>query len=132
MLPIVEDFVKRFNLDDFVIVADSGLMSNQNVGLLEWGGYKYIIGARNKNEIEAVKRWILSLEKHDGEFNECGKDGVRLIVGYSEKRAKKDKYNRDKGIKRLEKAYKSGKLTKENINRRGYNKFLEISDKQLR
>jgi len=68
------------------------------------------------------------LEKHDGEFNECRKDGVRLIVGYSEKRAKKDKYNRDKGIKRLEKAYKSGKLTKENINRRGYNKFLEISD----
>jgi transposase len=35
MLPIVEDFVKRFNLDDFVIVADSGLMSKQNVGLLE-------------------------------------------------------------------------------------------------
>jgi len=128
MLPIVEDFVKRFNLDDFVIVADSGLMSKQNIALLESGGYKYIIGARIKNEIEAVKRWILSSEKHDGEFNERRKDGVRLIVGYSEKRAKKDKYNRDKGIKRLEKAYKSGKLTKENINRRGYNKFLEISD----
>jgi type II secretory pathway component PulF len=27
MLPIVEDFVKRFNLDDFVVVADSGLMN---------------------------------------------------------------------------------------------------------
>ena len=49
-------------------------------------------------------------------------------MGYSEQRAKKDRYNRDKGVKRLEKAYKSGKITKENINRRGYNKFLEISD----
>lgn len=26
-LPIVEDFVQRFNLDDFVVVADSGLMN---------------------------------------------------------------------------------------------------------
>ncbi|GHT24772.1 hypothetical protein AGMMS4957_18350 [Bacteroidia bacterium] len=31
----------------------------------------------------------------------------RLIVGYSENRAKKDRYNREKGIKRLGKEYKS-------------------------
>lgn len=128
MLPVVEDFVKRFNLDDFVIVADSGLMSKQNIALLESGNYKYIIGARIRNEPESVKRWILSLEKHDGEFNESRKGKARLIVGYSQKRAVKDKNNRDKGIKRLEKAYKSGKITKENLNRRGYNKFLEISN----
>ena len=29
MLPIVDDFVKRFKLDDFVIVADSGLMTKK-------------------------------------------------------------------------------------------------------
>jgi transposase len=51
-----------------------------------------------------------------------------LIGGYSENRAKKDQYNRYKGVRRLEKAYKSGKITKENINKRGYNKFLNISD----
>jgi len=68
------------------------------------------------------------LEKHDGEFNERKKDNVRLIIGYSENRAKKDKYNREKGIKRLQKAYKSGNITKENINKKGYNKFLDISD----
>jgi transposase len=56
------------------------------------------------------------------------KDDIRLVIGYSEKRAKKDKYNREKGVKRLKKAYKSGRITKENINKRGYNKFLEISD----
>ena len=31
-------------------------------------------------------------------------------------RAKKDRHNRGKGIKRLQQAYKSGKITKENIN----------------
>lgn len=129
MIPIVEDFVKRFELDDFVVVADSGLMSKSNIALLESGGYKYIIGARIKNESEEIKQWILSLEKQDGLFHELGKlPHSRLVVGYSHKRAKKDKYNRDKGIKRLKTAYKSGTITKENINKRGYNKFLQLSE----
>jgi transposase len=129
MLPLVEDFVQRFKLDDFVVVADSGLMNKSNINLLESGGHKYILGARIKSEPEKTKQWILSLEKRDGVFNELQMGGgVRLIVGYSDKRAKKDRYNREKGVKRLQKAYKSGNITKENINKRGYNKFLEISD----
>lgn len=128
MLPIVEDFVRRFNLEDFVIVADSGLMNKSNITLLQSFGYKFIIGARIKSENDKIKKWILSLEKRDNEFNELKKDDVRLIVAYSSNRAKKDKYNREKGVKRLHNAYKSGKITKENINKRGYNKFLEISD----
>lgn len=128
MLPIIEDFIQRFRLNDFVIVADSGLMNKKNVFLLESVGYKFIIGARIKSENEKIKKWILSLKKQDNEFNEILKDNVRLIVGYSSNRAKKDKYNREKGVTRLQNAYKSGKITKENINKRGYNNFLEISD----
>jgi transposase len=128
MLPVVEDFVQRFNLDDFIVVADSGLMSQRNIALLESGNYKYIIGARIKNESDEIKAWALSIEKQEGEFNETRKGQARLIVGYSANRAKKDRYNRDKGVKRLEKAYRSGHITKENINKRGYNKFLDISD----
>ena len=66
----------------------------------------------------------MSWEKKNGAFYEIKKGNARLVVGYSEQRAKKDKYNREKGIKRLQKSYK---LSKENINRRGYNKFLDIS-----
>lgn len=128
MIPLIDDFIHRFKLDDFIVVADSGLMNGKNIKLLESGGYKYIIGARIKNENEKNKQWILSLEKKDGCFNEIKKGNSRLVIGYCEKRAKKDKYNREKGIKRLKKAYKSGNITKDNINNRGYNKFLEISN----
>jgi transposase len=127
MIPLIDDFVKRFNLTDFVVVADSGLMNKSNVALLESGEYKYIIGARIKSESEQIKQWIFSLEKKDNEFNELKKGDSRLIIGYSTKRARKDKYNREKGVKRLQNAYSSGSITKENINKRGYNKFLEIS-----
>jgi transposase len=129
MLPVVEDFVQRFGLDDFVVVSDSGLMNKQNVEKLESSSYKYIIGARIKNETEEIKRWILSLSKQHGTFYELGKlPKTRLIVGYSDLRAKKDRYNLEKGVKRLQKAYKTGQITKENINKCRYNKFLKISD----
>jgi hypothetical protein len=101
MLPTVEDFVKRFKLEDFVIVADSGLMNRTNLALLESGGYKYIIGARIKNETDEIRQWILSLEKANGCSYELGKlPCSRLTVSYSENRAKKDKYKREKGVKR--------------------------------
>jgi len=129
MLPVVKDFVKKFDLNDFVIVADSGLMNAQNIAELEQAGYKYIVGARIKNETKAITQWILSQEKRDGAFYEYQKSKqCKLILGYSEQRAKKDAYNREKGVKRLEKEYKSGTVTKDKINKRGYNKFLEILD----
>jgi transposase len=116
-------------LKEFVIVADSGLMNNDNIQLLAKNNYKYIIGARIKSESVEIKQWIHSLEKTDGCFYELGKlPKTRLIIGYSEKRAKKDSYNREKGIKRLEKNYSSGSVTKDKINKQGYNKFLELSD----
>lgn len=128
MIPVIDDFVQRFALTDFVIVADSGLMSAKNIQLLQKAGYKYIIGARIHNESESMRQWILSLPKAERLVHECRKaNGDRLIVNYSESRAEKDAYNRKKGIERLQKAYRSGKLTKENINKRGYNKFLSIS-----
>jgi hypothetical protein len=43
MIPVIDDFVQRFSLTDFVVVADSGLMSETNVKLLESAGYKYIV-----------------------------------------------------------------------------------------
>ena len=31
MLPVIETFKKKYQLDDLVIIADSGLLSNDNV-----------------------------------------------------------------------------------------------------
>lgn len=66
MIPIIDDFVSRFSLTDFVIVADSGLMSAKNIRLLRSAGYKYIVGARIKTENSSLREWVLSLEKING------------------------------------------------------------------
>lgn len=135
MVPMIDDFKQRFRLgDNFVVVADSGLMNTNNIRLLRDAGYKYIIGARIRNERADIKEWILSCPKKDHCYAETVREsGDRLIVGYSEERAKKDDYNRKRGVERLRKAYRVGTLTKDQVNKRGYNKFLEISkDVQVR
>lgn len=128
MLPVINEFVRRYDHGDFIVVADSGLMNSANIAELEHEGYKYIIGARIKNEPEDIRRQILSLGKVSGRMHEIDKGlGRRLLIGYSDDRARKDAHNRDKGVKKLEKKFRTGQLTKENINRRGYNKFLDMT-----
>ena len=129
MIPMIDDFKQRYDIgENFVVVADSGLMNKNNVTLLRQAGYKYILGARIKNESTAIKQWILSLNTEDQScYEHRHSNGERLIVSYSGKRAKKDAYNRNRGVARLKQAYKSGRITKQQVNRRGYNKFLEIS-----
>ena len=50
----------------------------------------------------------------------------RIVVSYSDKRASKDLANRCRGLNRLEKQIKGNKLTKSNINNKGYNKYLTM------
>mgnify|MGYP004475095623 FL=1 len=95
MIPIIDDFVQRFNLTDFIVVADSGLMSENNVNLLEAAGYKYILGARIRSESQKVKKWLLDIGREDGNCAEYVKRaGQQRIVSYSEARAKKNAHKR--------------------------------------
>ena len=129
MLPIVDDFIQRFNLTDFVVVSDAGLMSRTNIKLLKSAGYKFILGGRIKKEAGKVQDWLFSLNTVDGAVYERYTDnGERIVVSYSAKRAAKDAYNRKRGIERIQKAYQSGKVSKKNISQRGYNKFLKIEN----
>jgi len=127
LLPVLETFQKKFDIDKPIIVADAALLSEKNIQALQKKGYQYLLGARIKNETEAVKQEILSLDIQEGKPKEIKSKNGRLIVSFSSKRAYSDKKNRDKGLKRLEKRVKSGKLTKEHINNRGYNKYLKLS-----
>ncbi|MCX6326130.1 MAG: IS1634 family transposase [Bacteroidia bacterium] len=127
LIPFIEKISKKFNLDKPVIVADAGLLSNENIKALREMDYQYIIGARLKNESEKIKKQILEKQLGDGQML-CIKTQAktRLIVAYATNRAIKDEHNRKRGLQRLEKQIKAGKLTKSNINNKGYNKYLRL------
>ena len=128
LIPFIKKISTKFNLNKPVIIADAGLLSNNNIKALDSMEYEYIIGGRLKNEPEAIKSKILEHTYTDGTIKSYGKkDRIRLIVHYSKNRATKDAYNRKRGLKRLEKKVKAGKLTKSSINNKGYNKYLKLT-----
>ena len=126
MLPVIDAFKNKYNLEQLVVIADSGLLSKSNVETLQEQGYEFVLGARIKNEAHKIKKKILALDLSNGESAVIRKGNLKLIITYSDDRAKKDRYNREKGLRKLEKQIRRGKLTKSNINNRGYNKFLKL------
>ena len=127
MLPILEAFKQKYGLNQLVVVADSGLLSNKNISELEEKNYKYIVGARIKNSTEKIKAKLLALNLTDGQCVLMSIDDRRkLVISYSTKRAKKDEHNKKRGLNRLEKAVGSGRLNKKHIINRGYNKYLKL------
>jgi transposase len=127
MLPVIDAFKSKYNLHQLIIIADSGLLSNTNIEELQTKNYEFILGARIKNESKLIKENILSHNLKNGESTIIKKGSLKLIITYSDDRAKKDRYNREKGLRKLEKQIRRGRLTKANINNRGYNKFLRLS-----
>lgn len=130
LLPVLERIEREHCFGRPVVVADAAMLSRDNVRLLDEAKYPFIVAARLRNEPHQVQEEILrrcvglkngqSVTIHRGQ-------GRRLIVSYSDKRARRDAYNRDKGLKRLVKRIGAGRMTKEHLNNRGYNKFLKLT-----
>lgn len=128
LIPVLEHFQKKFKLSKPIVIADAGLLSKENIAGLKDKDYQYILGGKPKNEAEQLRLKITERAWKDEQTDEFPReDDSRLIVSYSSKRAKKDQANRERGLKRLEKQLKSKKLTKGQINNRGYNKYLKLS-----
>ena len=130
LLPTLEKIEKKYHFKHPTVIADAALLSKQNLDNLGNAEYRFIIGARIKNETDDIKAKILKQSKgmHDGDhFVVKKQDETRLIITYSISRAKKDAYHRDRGLKKLREQIYSGKLTKKHINSRGYNKFLKLT-----
>lgn len=126
LLPIVRKLEKRFGLSHPTVIADAGLLNKKNIEELEKDGYNYILGARIRSMSRSNKEAILNLALGNGDVKSLTIDGRRCVVSMSEGRAKKDAKDREKGIKRLEKRFVSGKITKASVNNRGYNRFLRL------
>ncbi len=129
LIPILKKIQGKYKFEKPIVIADAGLLSKDNIKKLKEEKYQFIIGARIKNETDKIKQAIIDKSKNitAGQTFQIEKtDKTKLIIGYSDKRKKKDEYNRKKGLRKLRQRIKGGKLTKENINNRGYNKFLEL------
>jgi transposase len=135
LLPVLESLKEDYQINRVVFVADSGMLSRDNLNHLESNGFKYIVGARLKNMNESLKLQILDKENYRSyseenegldlaEFDYC--EHKRLIVSYKEKRARKDRNDRKKAILKLRKKLEKNRNQKSYLSNYGYKKYLKI------
>ncbi|UCM85593.1 MAG: IS1634 family transposase [Rickettsia endosymbiont of Culicoides impunctatus] len=60
LLKALDSLKDRFAIDKVVFVADSGMLNNENLALLEQVGYQYIVGAKIKNMTKDITAKILN------------------------------------------------------------------------
>ncbi len=122
LLPILKKIGGEYGFAPPIVVADAALLSKDNLKNLSEAQYQFIIGARIKKQILMKAR----IMKDGDSLVIRKKDKTRLVVMYSENRAKKDQRNRERGLRKLRQKVRTGKLSKEHISNRGYNKFLTL------
>jgi len=129
---VIEELKKKYDIGNVIFVADSAMLSKSNLKLLEENNQGYIVGARLKSLPKELKEKILDRSNYiKGEAGyEYGcfelEDGRRLIVTYSERRALKDRMDREKGIERLKKKIARSENPVTLISNYGYRKFLKL------
>lgn len=103
MLPCIMEIVKKHKIDDFVVVADSAMVSQTNMEELERENLSYIVGARLGNLSTKMWEQIITVLKIDGATKrfDFGNNRI-LVVSYSQKRANKDRSDREKQLKRAQ------------------------------
>jgi len=146
LIDILQKFQSKFHLEQKpIVVADRGMLTNENIAYLENNDYKYILAAKIKNIPQMLKDKIkkltfladgvvhtLEIEKElqykdKNEQKKTLKLKQRLVLTYSLQRAKKDKYNREKALKKLQaKIDKSSNITKEDLKSSSYAKYLQL------
>jgi transposase len=130
LLPVLQRIQEKYGFGKPVVVADAAMLSQDNLDALDREKYPFIVAARLRNEPADAQTEILRRGKglRNGQSVVIEQNnGHRLIVAYSDKRARKDEHNRERGLRRLKRQVESGRLVKAHLNNRGYNKFLKLT-----
>jgi hypothetical protein len=147
LIDILQKFQTKFNLQQKpIVVADRGMLTNTNIAYLENNNYKYILAYKIKNIDNKLKEQISNLTfvtdgtihtidiknkeinyTDDNDIKQTINVNQKLVLTYSSKRAKKDKYTREKALEKIE-AKLNKNVTKSDLKLSYYAKYLDVED----
>jgi transposase len=140
---------EKYSIHEALVVADSGLLSKENIEIVKASGFQYILGARLKNMSRNWRQTIIENTDYESQTiyykdsEEREKDTLRikdydydkglddqtverLIVSRSKARAEKDKKDRKKALDKLLLKFRKSANPKDLISNFGYKKYLKI------
>jgi len=101
LIPSIKSFIKKHNVDKFVVVADAAMISTENIAALRAENINYIVGARLGNlRSELLATIHVQLPKEDGSNIRIKTENGYLICSYSKSRYNKDSYEFEKQVEK--------------------------------
>ncbi len=117
LLPVIKKIQQRYQINKAILVADAALMNKVNLQELTASKIHYVIAARIKNTKRDVKQSILDLSTYKNVSSTRDPEGILedeikakriemetgdwLIVYHSSRRARKDKWDREKDLQKI-------------------------------
>ncbi len=133
LIPVVEALQADYDVQEAVIVADRGMLSEDNLRSLEDAGLQYIVGAKLKSLPRAIQTRVLDENRYQPLKDADGARVLslphqdrRVVVSFSPVRAEKDRRDRDQALTKLRKKLAKSKNPKDLLNNYGYKKYLQV------
>ncbi len=132
IIPALKEIQDEFEIDNIVYVADSGMFNKTNLEEFDKNDkMTYIVGARIKSMSNSIKEEILEMDEYqdindDTKVKTINYQGKKLLLSYSKKRARKDKFEREKAIEKLKNRLEKSTSVKSQLSNNGYKKYLQL------
>ena len=145
LYPVIKDLKEKYKLKKVIVAADRGLNSGKNLLLLKELGLDYVMAYKLKGAKKEIKEKLFedgyTIEKefkyklieHVKEIRVDGKvEKIQdnLLLGYSEKRAKKDKADRQRLLDKADKLLNNPSMMKQEL-KKGGKKFIKVTKGNL-
>ena len=141
LYPVIKDLKEKYKLKKVIVAADRGLNSGKNLFLLKELGLDYVMAYKLKGAKKEIKDKLFEagyiVEKefkyklidHVKEIRIDGKTEKiqdNLLLGYSEKRAKKDKADRQRLLDKADRLLNNPSMMKQEL-KKGGKKFIKVT-----
>ena len=145
LYPVIKNLKEKYKLKKVIVAADRGLNSGKNLLLLKELGLDYVMAYKLKGAKKEIKEKLFedgyTIEKefkyklieHVKEIRVDGKvEKIQdnLLLGYSEKRAKKDKADRQRLLDKADKLLNNPSMMKQEL-KKGGKKFIKVTKGNL-
>lgn len=145
LYPVIKNLKEKYKLKKVIVAADRGLNSGKNLLLLKELGLDYVMAYKLKGAKKEIKEKLFedgyTIEKefkyklieHVKEIRVDGKAEKiqdNLLLGYSEKRAKKDKADRQRLLDKADKLLNNPSMMKQEL-KKGGKKFIKVTKGNL-
>lgn len=145
LYPVIKDLKEKYKLKKVIVAADRGLNSGKNLLLLKELGLDYVMAYKLKGSKKEIKEKLFeggyTIEKefkyklieHVKEIRVDGKvEKIQdnLLLGYSEKRDKKDKADRQRLLDKADKLLNNPSMMKQEL-KKGGKKFIKVTKGNL-